>query len=50
MFNLGVKKGYTLVEIIKDNMIFVRNDLAHLLLLVKNIKIIGKNYIKIAKI
>jgi len=37
MFNLGVKKGYTLVEIISDNMIFVRNDLADLVT-------IGKEY------
>lgn len=37
MYNLGREKGYTLVEIIADNMIFVKNELAHLVT-------IGKEY------
>lgn len=37
MYNLGIEKGYTLVEIIADNMIFVKNELAHLVT-------IGKEY------
>ena len=29
MFLLGKEKGYTLVEIIADNMIFIKNEYAH---------------------
>ena len=41
MADLGVKKGYTLVEVGEYKMFFVANELASLLTTLKNFKVIG---------